>query len=200
MEGEGEVVLMKHMLPLILLLAVALAGAPALGAPITPKTAITGFPPYVLGENIETVLGADPELSTGVYPLWTTDLLTRNYGRSIVAPIGGVNYIGLVGLQFWRGRLAVVILQWPARAFQSVSAWRHAAAAVRNQIMMSYAPGAVKGHLAVSGQAWMIDLADTKGNVLSAWSLERPNEITTVYLWAPYARALETAPGPEGGY
>ncbi len=200
MEGEGEVVFMRPTLSLVILVTVALAGAAALGAPATPKTAITGFPPYVLGENIQTVLSADPELSPGAYPLWTTDLLTRNYGRSIVAPIAGINYIGLVGLQFWRGRLAVVILTWPARAFHSASAWRHAAANVRNRITMSYAPGAVREHVAASGQAWTIEMADAEGNMLSAWSLERPYEITTVYLWAPYAKALETAPAPEGGY
>jgi len=191
---------MRLTLSLIVLVAVALAGAPALGAPMPPKTAITGFSPYVLGEDIQTVLGADPELSPGTYPIWATDLLTRNYGRSIVAAIGGTNYIGLVGLQFWRGSLAVVILKWPARGFQSASAWRHAAEAVRNRIMMNYASGAVRGHVAGSTQAWTIELADAGGNVLSAWSLERPYEITTVYLWTPYAKALQTAPAPEGSY
>lgn len=191
---------MKRSLPFVVLLTVALVGAPALGAPVTPRTMITGFPPYVLGEDIQTVLSADPELSTGVYPRWTTDLLTRNYGRSIVAPIGGINYIGLIGLQFWRGRLAVVVLTWPARTFHSASAWRHAAAAVRNRITMNYAAGAVNKHVAVSGQAWTIDMADAEGNMLSAWSLARPYEITTVYVWAPYAKALDTAPAPEAGY
>jgi hypothetical protein len=113
--------------------------------------------------------------------------LTRNYGRSIVAPVGGIGYIGLVGLQFWRGRLAVVALTWPVRAFIQPRLGVMLAAAVRNRITMSYAPSAVREHVVVSGQAWTIEMADAEGNVLSAWSLERPYGITMVYLWASYA-------------
>jgi hypothetical protein len=122
-KGKGGWVQMNRALPLMGLLALALA-APAVGAPNTPSTAITGFPPYTLGTQIRVVLRADPELAPGNYPLWTNDLPTQKYGRSIIASIGGVNYIALLGLQFWRGRLAAVILKWPARGFDSIAAWR----------------------------------------------------------------------------
>lgn len=190
---------MRRTLPLAVLLAVALAAVPTLGAPATSKTRIVGFPPYVLGTDLPRMLSADPELSLGDYPRWANTLVTRNYGRSIVAPIGGINYIALVGLQFWRGRLAVVVLKWPARSFRSVSAWRRGAADTQNWIMMRYALEAVSGYVA-SGPAWTIDMTDAAGNRLSAWSLEQPHEITMAYLWAPYAKALESAPAPEAGY
>src|SRR6516162_8736172 len=98
-----RLLVMLSAIALVSLLAVPGAG---LGAAPAQPTVISGFSPYILGTGIGTVLRADPELTHGNYPLWARDLLTRQYGRSLVAPIGGVNYIALLGLQFWQGRLA----------------------------------------------------------------------------------------------
>jgi hypothetical protein len=189
----------------VMLLAFALVfplGIPGagLGAPPVQPTVINGFSPYILGAGIRTVLRADPELTHGNYPLWARDLFTYQFGRSLVAPIGGVNYIALLGLQFWQGRLAAVILQWPASSFDSESAWRKASASLRNRIAVAYAAAAHKRFALTSESAWSIDLADAQGNALSAWSIDRPYVISVAYLWAPYVKALESPPGSESGY
>lgn len=191
---------MRSVVLLVVLLPLALSGAPALSAPSAAKPAITGFPPYLLGTESQAVIRTDPELSPGNYPLWTRDLLTQNYGRSIVAPLGGANYIAVLGVQFWQGRLAVVILKWPAKAFESASAWRHAAESLYKSITANYAHEAVKQRVVTSGPTWTVDLADREKNMLSAWSIDRPYEITVVYLWGPYAKALESARTPVGSY
>ena len=192
-----RLLVMLSAIALVSLLAVPGAG---LGAAPAQPTVISGFSPYILGTGIETVLRADPELSHGNYPLWTRDLLTRQYGRSLVAPIGGVNYIALLGLQFWQGRLAAVILQWPASSFDSESDWHKAASSLRNRIAVAYAGAAHKQFALTSESIWSIDLVDGEGNALSAWSIDRPYVISVAYLWAPYAKALESLPGSESGY
>lgn len=181
-------------------LALLVLSAPALGGPGAPKTAIAGFAPYILGTETRDVLSLDPELATGNYPVWTNSLLTRKYGRSMVVAIGGVNHIATLGLQFWQGRLAVLILKWPTTAFDSMPAWRLAAVNFQRQIAGTYANNVVKRHTVISTSVWMMDLADSEGNELSAWSNGRPNEIAIVYLWAPYARALWSTPTPASNY
>jgi hypothetical protein len=49
------------------------------------------------------VLRADQELTPGHYPFWARDLLTLQCGRSLIASSEGVNYVALLGLQFYRG-------------------------------------------------------------------------------------------------
>jgi hypothetical protein len=181
-------------IPLLIALLTLVLGAPTLGAATPPKTAITGFAPYILGMATREVLRADPELARGNYPTWTNTLLTQRYGRSIVAPIGGVNSIATLGLQFWQGRLAVVTLKWPTTAFDSASDWRHAAENLHRRITSTYANEVVKKHTVISASVWMIELVDAQGNEFSAWSGERPFDITMAYLWSPYAKALESAP------
>jgi hypothetical protein len=185
---------------LLIVLPVLVLGIPVLGATSAPKTAITGFAPYILGMGTREVLRADPELATGNYPMWSNNLLTQRYGRAIVTSISGVNSVATLGLQFWRGRLAVVILKWPSTAFGSVSDWRHAAEDLHNRITGAYASEIVKRHTVISASVWMIDLADAQGNQFSAWSNDRPLDIAIVYLWAPYVKALEAAPAPDSGY
>ncbi len=190
---------MRRILPLIALLALGFC-VPAIGAPNLPKTAISGFVPYVLGTGTREVLRADPELATGNYPEWTNNLLTQRYGRSMVVPIGGVNYIATLGLQFWQGRLAVIILKWPTRSLEAASNWQYAAENLHKLIMSTYAKELIKKHTVTSASVWTIDLTDAQGNEFSAWSGDRPFDITMAYLWAPYAKALESAPVPEGDY
>jgi hypothetical protein len=190
---------MWRILTLVALLGLV-SGAPAFGGPSAPQAVIAGFAPYILGTATQEVLSADPELARGNYPVWTNNLLTQRYGRPLVAPLRGFNYIATVGVQFWQGRLAVVILKWPATAFDSVSRWRHAAETLHTRIISAYAKEVVKDHTVSSGSVWKMDLADSKGNELSAWSNDRPLEITMVYLWAPYAKALESTPTPESNY
>jgi len=183
---------MWRVVSLVALLALAL-GVPALGGPSPRQAAIAGFAPYILGAGTREVLRADPELAAGNYPMWTNDLPTQRYGRPIVAPIGGVNYIATLGLQFWQGRLAVVILKWPATAFGSVADWRRAGENLHRRMTSTYANEVVKKNTVVSASLWMMDLADPEGNALSAWSNDRPLDIAMAYLWAPYVKALETA-------
>jgi hypothetical protein len=182
---------------LVLPLAMAQAG---LGVSPQRPAVINGFSPYILGTEIRTVFRADPELTRGNYPLWAHELFTYQYGRSLVAPIGGVNYIALLGLQFWQGRLAAVILQWPASSFDSEYEWHKAAASFRNRIAVAYAGAAHKRFALTSESVWSIDLADAEGNALVAWSIDRPYVISVAYLWAPYVRGLESLPGSGSGY
>jgi hypothetical protein len=183
--------------------ALVLASAiPGTGLAVSPPEpgVINGFSPYILGTAIHTVFRADPELTRGNYPVWARELFTYQYGRSIVAPVGGVSYIALLGLQFWQGRLAAVVLQWPASSFDSESGWRTAASSLRNRIAVAYARVAYKRFALTSQSIWSIDLADAQGNALSAWSIERPHVISVAYLWAPYVKALESRPAAEGDY
>jgi hypothetical protein len=185
---------MRQALWLVLLgLLVVALGAPTDAAPGAPSSVITGFSPYLLGAGIREVLRADPELAAGNFPVWTKELPTQQYGRVLVAPIAGINRIARLGVQFWGGRLAVVFLKWPTPSFDAVSDWRHAAESLRKQIAVAYASELGKNHAVVSASVWTVDMADAQGNQLSAWACDRPLDITIVYLWAPYVKALEDA-------
>jgi hypothetical protein len=200
-EKEPPMTRMRWILILSLIVLLFAAAIPNSGvaAQAATTTPIKGFAPYILGTPTAAVLGADRELRHGPYPLWARGLATRQYGRSLIFSIGGRSYLAVLGLQFWQERLAAVIVQWPASSFDSLAAWREAAAALRPQLRTTYAAAHLKQFELTSESVWSFDLADADGNSLSAWSIDRPYIITVAYLWGPYVKALESA-APDGGY
>lgn len=156
------------------------------------QNAVLGFEPYTLGAAADDVLAADGALAEGSWPVWDTTLQTPSYGREFEAPIGESAYTARLGVQFWENRLAAVLLEWPAQAFESPDAWRAAGRCLRGDLMAHYAPGIVaRNDIAADGAA-MVEIADADGNRLVATAAD--GAIALGYIGAEFARAIEAGP------
>ncbi|MHB8732664.1 MAG: hypothetical protein ACYDAB_12840 [bacterium] len=158
------------------------------------QNAVQGFEPYALGAAAEAVLAADGGLAEGAWPVWDTTLRARSYGREFEAPIGDTMYAVRLGVQVWQDRLAAVLLEWPAQAFESPEARLAAVRRLRGDLVTHYAAKIVaRNELADDGTLAM-EVVDADGNRLVATA--DGENVALAYVSGEFVRAIEAPPQP----
>jgi hypothetical protein len=158
------------------------------------ETVVHGFLPYLLGAPLEDLAAAGEAGSAkGAWPVWHPGLGDTS-GRALEAPIGDRRYRAGLGLQWWRNRLAAVVLEWPAASFQSPDAWREASRRLHDDLVAHYAPKVVARNNSAQDGRMIVEIADADGNRLVATAAE--GAIGLAYVAAEFEAAIH-APAPE---
>lgn len=182
---------------------VVLTGFAPVLAQEAKRTSIVGFPPYLLGVDQAVILSSDQALSAGNWPFYSSRVETVRLGKRIVAPIGGQNYAADLGLEFLSAKLAVVIIHWPFRSFDTASEWRRATRNLYEQLISVYdqslmtkdSPG-----IRTSGGGGLVEWQDTAGNRLTLLSSSDRFTVWLTYRTPEYIRAFDASPEPKGNY
>ncbi len=163
------------------------------------KTAITGFSPYILGTNVQTVLKADPQLQPGTSgPVLSTP--TVQYVKRVSAPIRGADYNATLLLVFWASAkdtpksLAVVGLTWTYAEFGSAATWRSRTADLLEELHMTYDGSLVRYDRPTDNiGGYLLRFSDAQGNRLDMFASSAKGTLALTYWWATL---LQTNPSP----
>jgi hypothetical protein len=156
--------------------AVALVASPSFA---DGKTTITGWNTYQLGTASGVVAPA-----------------------TVSAPIEGRSYRATLTVERHQGKVGAVLLHW--RSFDSADAWFVAAQGMIRELGQRY-----------DGSIWVdqphrsfwerrgdgrFTMTDADGNRLLFTARRDRFDMTLLYLWGPYDKALSQAPKPVGNY
>jgi hypothetical protein len=198
---------MGHVMRWLALGLVVLLGAAPLAAAESKRSFIVGFPPYILGADQKTVLGSG-KLTSGSRIVFSDKVPTTRFSTNTSVFLGGSSYRAELSVEFWDGRLAIVLLHWPQSAFPSVGEWRARSTDLYFQLINTYESSLIKSDSVQSiphrGEhsaptlrfAGTITLTDSTGSQLIMRSDDSQTALTLVYVWGRYKLALDRVPQP----
>jgi hypothetical protein len=199
---------MRHRVKYMLIACCIATLATAADAQGTPKTTISGTPPFALGTPVGTVLRANPTL----HPTSTAcpaqggavnPVPTANYETRMTAPLRGYPYIAHVVLCFYGGTLGAIHLEWPADAFRdSVIEWRSQAQGLARQLTSAYAADLIKRNWVDEDFGGRVEIRDAQGNVLTMVADANAGGLDIVldYVAGAYNQVLNGTATLDGSY
>jgi hypothetical protein len=149
------------------------------------KTVIIGWPPYIFGSDLTSLMQANSALQASCPTLpqdWTC------LSAKVEAPIAGQKYSGMLGLFLIYEHLELIGVVW---AFDDAVARGRASYALSGELRANYAIELFKGVRPLADNASVTVWTDVQGNVaMISDTPKQPTTLSLLYISARAARAL----------